>query len=77
MAEADGRRDTLGSATFKRHGPEPPENDSGPTPSDDEAIRHEAGRHAEDERRPSLDPRPNAANATRPRGDAERARNDR
>ena len=27
------------NGTFKRHGPEPPENDSGPSPSVDETTR--------------------------------------
>jgi hypothetical protein len=38
--------------TYKRHGPEPPENDSGPDPSVDESGRdaRDHGRDAERER---------------------------
>src|SRR5215831_15870982 len=46
MTEADRHDRASGSAgdeTFKRHGPEPPENDSGPSPSIDEARREEKG----------------------------------
>jgi len=37
-----GRQDEYGNQqdeTFKRHGPEPPENDSGPSPSVEEQSR--------------------------------------
>jgi hypothetical protein len=48
MAENRGHRDQYGSSqddTFKRHGPEPPENDSGPTPSLEETRREQAQEH--------------------------------
>jgi hypothetical protein len=79
MAERNRVRGTAGADddTFKRHGPEPPENDSGPSPSDDETIRSEVGAQAEGSGPPQA-PLPDAVNATaNPRGDAERARNDR
>jgi hypothetical protein len=79
MAEPNRVRGTAGSDddTFKRHGPEPPENDSGPSPSDDEAIRSEAGAQSEGGR-PLQKPRRDAVNVTAsPRGDTEKARNDR
>ena len=57
MAEEPGRSEEKGfrqDDTFKRHGPEPPENDSGPSPSETEAPtvqsrRDEARRHPEEE----------------------------
>jgi hypothetical protein len=52
MAEEPGRSEEQGSRqdhTFKRHGPQPPENDSGPSPgpspSIEETRREQAHEH--------------------------------
>jgi hypothetical protein len=47
---AEERQQTKASVrsddTFNRHGPEPPENDSGPSPSVEERRREDARSHA-------------------------------